>query len=122
VLQASGCDAGGIAGMIGYRIARVIPPHEIMRVSTPSNPPVPNDDLPPLPVEPRPGRYRHYKGREYRVLGIARHSETLEALVVYRPLYGAGALWVRPVAMFRETVVPIPGAAPTPRFIFVAAE
>ena len=58
-----------------------------------------SDDLPPLPATP-PGRYRHYKGGEYEVLGAARHSETLEPLVVYRPLYGEGALWVRPHAMF----------------------
>ena len=51
-----------------------------------------------------PGRYRHYKGPEYEVIGIATHSETREALVVYRPLYGEGALWVRPLAMFAETV------------------
>jgi hypothetical protein len=57
------------------------------------------DDLPPLPATPT-GRYRHYKGGEYEVIGVARHSETLEPLVVYRPLYGAGGLWVRPHAMF----------------------
>jgi hypothetical protein len=56
-------------------------------------------DLPPLPATP-PGRYRHYKGGEYEVVGVARHSETLEALVVYRPLYNATGLWVRPHAMF----------------------
>ena len=50
------------------------------------------------------GRYRHFKGGEYEVLGVARHSETDERLVVYRPLYGEGGLWVRPVAMFLETV------------------
>jgi hypothetical protein len=52
-----------------------------------------------------PGRYRHYKGNEYTVLGIARHSETLEELVVYRQEYGDRGLWVRPAAMFTETVV-----------------
>ncbi len=52
----------------------------------------------------RPGRYRHFKGNEYEVLGVARHSETHEPLVVYRPLYGDGGLWVRPLAMFTETV------------------
>ena len=51
------------------------------------------------------GRYRHYKGGEYEVVGTARHSETLEPLVVYRPLYGAGGLWVRPHAMFFENVL-----------------
>jgi hypothetical protein len=63
-----------------------------------------SDALPPLPAEPRPGRYRHYKGREYRVIGIARHSETLEPLVVYQALYGERGLWVRPAAMFTETI------------------
>ncbi len=56
-------------------------------------------DLPPLP-DARPGRYRHYKGGEYEVVGVARHSETLEPMVVYRPLYNATGLWVRPYAMF----------------------
>jgi hypothetical protein len=57
------------------------------------------------PVALAAGRYRHYKGGEYEVLGVARHSETGQALVVYRPLYGAGELWVRPHAMFVEDVV-----------------
>jgi len=61
------------------------------------------DDLPPLPATPT-GRYRHYKGGEYEVIGVARHSETLEPLVLYRPLYGAGGLWVRPHAMFFGTL------------------
>ncbi len=51
------------------------------------------------------GRYRHYKGQEYEVLGVAKHSETEEDLVVYRPLYGKGDLWVRPLQMFVEKVV-----------------
>jgi hypothetical protein len=51
-----------------------------------------------------PGRYRHYKGNEYLVLGVARHSETEEELVVYRQDYGDRGLWVRPLAMFVETV------------------
>ncbi len=51
-----------------------------------------------------PGRYRHFKGNDYEVIGIARHSETEEPLVVYRPLYGEGGLWVRPAAMWNETV------------------
>ena len=63
-----------------------------------------NDDLPDLPDTPL-GRYRHYKGGEYEVIGILRHSETLEALVLYRALYGARGLWVRPAAMFQEEVV-----------------
>ena len=51
-----------------------------------------------------PGRYRHFKGREYEVLEVARHSETGEPMVVYRALYGEGGLWVRPAAMWNETV------------------
>lgn len=50
------------------------------------------------------GRYRHFKGKEYEVLGVARHSETEEELVVYRALYGDFSLWVRPVSMWNETV------------------
>ncbi|MFM8708295.1 MAG: DUF1653 domain-containing protein [Planctomycetia bacterium] len=56
-------------------------------------------------AEIQPDRYRHYKGNEYTVLGVARHSETLEELVVYRQEYGERGLWVRPAAMFAETVV-----------------
>jgi hypothetical protein len=56
-------------------------------------------DLPALPDTPT-GKYRHYKGGEYEVVGVARHSETLEPLVVYRPLYNDLGLWVRPHAMF----------------------
>jgi hypothetical protein len=52
----------------------------------------------------RPGRYRHYKGNDYEVIGIARHSETEEEMVVYRKLYGDHSLWVRPLTMFREQV------------------
>ena len=51
------------------------------------------------------GRYRHYKGNEYEVIAIARHSETLEDMVVYRALYGDGQVWVRPASMWRETVL-----------------
>jgi len=51
-----------------------------------------------------PGRYEHYKGDHYEVLHLARHSETDEALVVYRALYGDRGVWVRPAAMFAETV------------------
>ena len=54
--------------------------------------------------EIRPGRYRHFKGNEYQVLGLARHSETEEWMVVYRPLYGEGGLWVRPASMWNEVV------------------
>ena len=52
----------------------------------------------------RPGRYRHYKGNDYEVVGVAHHSETREPLVVYRCLYGDFSLWVRPLAMFVEDV------------------
>lgn len=51
-----------------------------------------------------PGRYRHYKGKDYEVIDIARHSETEEKLVVYRCMYGDQSLWVRPLSMFSETV------------------
>lgn len=61
-------------------------------------------DAPPGPAEPRPGLYRHYKQKDYRVIGLARHSETREWLVVYEALYGDGGLWVRPATMFTETV------------------
>ncbi|MCC2638917.1 MAG: hypothetical protein K0Q68_2636 [Moraxellaceae bacterium] len=60
--------------------------------------------LPALPSL-RPGRYRHYKGQDYEVAFLARHSESEEVLVVYRPLYGAGEWWVRPYAMFAGTVM-----------------
>lgn len=50
------------------------------------------------------GKYRHFKGKEYEVIGIARHSETLEPMVVYRALYGEHGLWVRPAAMWTEQV------------------
>lgn len=59
--------------------------------------------LPPLPSIEL-GTYRHYKGNLYDVLGVARHSETLEPMVVYRPQYGDGSMWVRPWAMFLEQV------------------
>ena len=51
-----------------------------------------------------PGRYRHFKGNEYEVLTIARHSETTEPMVVYKALYGEGGVWVRPADMWNETV------------------
>lgn len=50
------------------------------------------------------GKYRHFKGNEYEVLGIAKHSETLEPMVVYKALYGDGGLWVRPAAMWNEEI------------------
>ena len=55
-------------------------------------------------MELKPGKYRHFKGGEYELMGIAKHSETLEPMVVYRALYGEGGLWVRPAAMWNETV------------------
>lgn len=68
----------------------------------------------------KPGRYRHYKGNEYVVLGVAQHSETEEELVVYRQNYGERGLWVRPLAMFLETVE-VEGQR-VPRFEFVGEE
>lgn len=55
-------------------------------------------------MEIKRGRYRHFKGKEYEVIGLARHSETMEWMVVYRALYGEKGLWVRPAAMWEETV------------------
>lgn len=63
------------------------------------------------------GRYLHYKGSEYEVLGIARHSETLEEFVVYQALYGEKQLWIRPAKMFSENVVS--KGALVPRFKFI---
>ena len=57
-------------------------------------------DIPPV----APGRYRHFKGKEYEVIAMASHSETLEPMVVYRALYGEGGIWVRPAAMWSEMV------------------
>lgn len=59
--------------------------------------------LPPLP-DIRPGFYRHFKGNRYEVIGVAYHSETYEPMVVYRALHGTFSLWVRPAAMFTETI------------------
>lgn len=70
--------------------------------------------------EPAPGLYRHYKGGEYRVIGTARHSETDELMVVYRCLYDNNSLWVRPFAMFQETVL-VDGTE-IPRFRLVAPD
>jgi hypothetical protein len=72
------------------------------------------DRLPPFPAEPKPGRYLHYKGNEYQVVELARHSETLEPMVVYRALYGEKGLWVRPAAMWTELVEA--GGRRVPRF------
>jgi hypothetical protein len=68
-------------------------------------------------VELTIGRYRHYKGKEYEVLGVARHSETEEEYVVYRTLYGNFDLWIRPKAMFLETVL-VEGQV-CPRFQYI---
>ena len=57
-----------------------------------------------MTMEIKKGKYRHFKGGEYEVLCMAKHSETLEDLVVYRALYGEGGVWVRPAAMWSETV------------------
>ena len=54
--------------------------------------------------EIKKGRYRHFKGNEYEVIGTAKHSETLEEYVVYKALYGDGDLWVRPASMWNETI------------------
>ena len=63
------------------------------------------------------GKYRHFKGMEYEVIGIARHSESLEEMVVYRALYGKGELWVRPAAMWTESVTR--DGVKQPRFAYV---
>lgn len=64
-----------------------------------------------------PGRYQHYKGKEYEVLGCARHSETEEEFVVYRALYGEFGLWIRPKAMFGDMVMV--GTKSVPRFRWI---
>ena len=64
------------------------------------------------------GRYRHYKGQTYSVIGVAQHSETGESLVVYRSEYGARGLWVRPLSMFQEQVTTSEGNVP--RFDLIA--
>lgn len=64
------------------------------------------------------GKYRHFKGKDYEVLGVARHSETLEELVVYRALYGEHGLWIRPVKMFCERVEV--NGEKVPRFKYLA--
>lgn len=69
--------------------------------------------------EIRPGLYRHYKGKDYRVLFLARHSETEEWMVVYQALYGERGLWVRPASMWNETVE-CDGRS-VPRFLYIGA-
>ena len=75
--------------------------------------------LPPLPPIPL-GRYRHYKGGEYEVLAVVRNSESLEPMVLYRPLYNESGMWVRPFAMFIGQV-DVDGVS-QPRFALVRAE
>ena len=65
---------------------------------------VKEDNMEAFKYNVQPGRYRHFKGNEYEGLGMARHSETEEEMVVYRALYGERGLWVRPAAMWCETV------------------
>ena len=67
--------------------------------------------------EIRPGRYLHFKGKEYAVLYIATHSETMEKMVVYRALYGDGGIWVRPAAMWCESVTR--DGVTHPRFTYI---
>lgn len=71
-------------------------------------------------MEIKLGRYRHFKGMEYRVIGIASHSETLEPMVVYQALYGEGDLWVRPAAMWNEVVERADYSGP--RFQYIGEE
>ncbi len=77
---------------------------------------MPQENLSPLPTL-KVGRYRHYKGGEYELLGVAYHSETCEPMVVYRALYGDGDLWVRPAAMWEESVT-VEGKC-VPRFTYI---
>lgn len=74
------------------------------------------DKIPSIPL----GTYEHYKGNHYEVIEVARHSETLEPLVVYRALYGERALWVRPFVMFMEEVVV--NEKQVPRFRYIGGE
>lgn len=69
--------------------------------------------------ELKPGRYRHFKGGEYELVGVAKHSETLEPMVVYRALYGEGGLWVRPLSMWNEHVERDDYSGP--RFVYTEA-
>ena len=69
-------------------------------------------------IELKPGRYRHYKGNDYQVIDVATHSEDESQLVVYRPLYGEGKLWVRPLDMFVEEVELSDGSK-VPRFALI---
>lgn len=66
----------------------------------------------------KPGIYRHYKGKDYRFISLARHSETEEWMVVYQALYGDYGIWVRPASMWSETVV-LPSGEERKRFLFL---
>ena len=77
------------------------------------------ETLPPLIIT-RPGYYRHYKNLLYQVLGTVRHSESLEPMTLYKALYGEQGMWVRPAAMFNETVE-INGVV-QPRFAWIGDE
>lgn len=83
-----------------------------------------HDTLMPLSQEAQSltlqGVYRHYKGNNYRLLAVARHSETLEEYVVYEGLYGKHDIWVRPLSLFRETI--LIDNKPQPRFTFIPPE
>ncbi len=68
-------------------------------------------------MELKPGKYRHFKGNEYQLIGLATHSETMEPMVIYRALYGDGNLWVRPASMWSEEIIRDDYRGP--RFIFV---
>lgn len=68
----------------------------------------------------KPGRYRHFKGKEYEVIATATHSETLEEYTVYRALYGEGKLWIRPVAMWNELVEK--DGRKVPRFVYIGED
>ena len=71
-------------------------------------------------MEIKPGIYRHFKGNRYRVIGMAKHSETLEEMVVYQALYGEHGIWVRPAAMWNEEVNRY--GYHGPRFVFIEEE
>ena len=68
-------------------------------------------------MEIKPGKYKHFKGKEYEVLGVAKHSEAMEELVVYKKLYDDGGMWVRPLAMFLEEVEV--NGQKVPRFVYI---
>ncbi len=76
-----------------------------------------DSEFPPL-TETRKGLYRHYKGGRYEVIGTVRHSETRESMTLYRTMYGAQGLWVRPALMFNGDVVF--DGKPQPRFVWIS--